>query len=420
MRKLLLGVCCSFVVASAWAQQAPKPPAVPPPPAVQPFVPPALSRGVTFTPFRPPAPAPLAPNDAVQRRSEEIRQQVQDAVQGVQQSGDALKDAMPRNVPALGDAADQTVEQCLDGAFIQFDNSNKFLSAEQWRRMLDRMRAAKCSIIILQYLEKRDKHSAATAERYVPQRYGDPDPVAVILDYADKNQMAVFIGLRLDPRLEGSMFLNNPAQLREGLKEELPKNIALAREITARYGLNARRSFAGWYLPVEVANYTENFTGESSWVSQLNQFSKVLVTECKRLVNRPVAVSPYFNATKEAWLTSAKEFGEACTRLLKGSGVSIVMLQDGVGARNIPASRIHGWVAPFRDSIALACKEASTPAQPIEFWLNVESIGADINRLHKQMKMGKGHAKRLVTFDFPHHLNQPNLYDAYLKLISER
>jgi hypothetical protein len=320
--------------------------------------------------------------------------------------------------------------ELLDGAFIQLTDVNRSWTEAQWRVPLDRMCAANCNIVIVQYVEQFDSMAKVPYDSFLPVNLGDPDPVGIILDYADANPgMTVFVGLRRDKDLEGSKLLNEPENLQNELANELPLNTTLAAKLASCYSLRYRSCFAGWYLPTEVANYKEKWdpNGPEGWVSQLNKFTTSLVQVCKKLADCPVAVSPFFNGTRPIpdYLVSAAEMGDEYTRFLTGTGISIVMLQDSVGARNVPFANMRSYVDRFMFPIMAACRNAS-PKQPIEFWLNIECFRAlpnqtmvpdDIKRLRKQMAIGSGAAKKLVTFEFLQYLNEPPLYGDYVNLI---
>jgi hypothetical protein len=321
----------------------------------------------------------------------------------------------------------------LNGAFIQFDPGRYALwTPQQWRATLDQMRAAGLNIVILQYLQARDGAVPATSESFVPEVPGAPDPVGVILDHADRHEMSVLIGLRLDQRLLGSVFLNDPNELRAALADELPRNVALAQFLAAHYRLKHHRSFGGWYLPLEFANFEETAPNpRDGWVSQLNGFTKALSSECNRLAPGLVAISPYFNGAVApgSGLVDARQMGRNFARFLDGTDVSVVMLQDGVGVKSLPAGQVAGYVLPFLSSVKDACRRLSRPGREVEFWLNVESftqfdqstrVPADIGRLRKQIALGRAQAEKVVTFEFTHYLGSEPLYDEYLQLIRAR
>ena len=157
----------------------------------------------------------------------------------------------------------------LGGAFIQFDGCNREWTPRTWEVELAKMKAAKLDVVIVQYMEARADDDPPTSEEYVPEAKGDPDPLTTILDYADRHGMKVFVGLRYDARLLKSELLNEPGKLKKALADELGRNSGLAGRLTKRYRLKARKSFEGWYLPVEVANFEEKRAGQADgWVAQ--------------------------------------------------------------------------------------------------------------------------------------------------------
>ena len=321
----------------------------------------------------------------------------------------------------------------LDGAFIQFDaRSYATWTPQEWRDTVDRMHAAGLNIIILQYLQARDGAVPPTSESFIPEVPCAPDPIRLILDQAERHGMTVFLGLRLDKRLLGSVFLNCPDELRAALADELPRNVTLAHFLAGHYRLKHRRSFGGWYLPVEFANYEETAQKPGDgWVTQFNGVTTALSSACDRFAPGPVAISPYFNGAvgPGSGLVDAVQMGKNLARLLVGTNVSVVMLQDGVGVRNIPAGQVDGYVLPFLWSIKDACRNLSQPGREVEFWLNVESftqldqntrVPAEIGRLLTQIALGRARAGKVVTFEFTHYLGSEPLYHEYLRLIMAR
>ena len=157
---------------------------------------------------------------------------------------------------------------------------------------------------------------------------------------------------------------------------------------------------------------------------RLSAFTQKLVKACHNEVKKDVAVSPYFNAKKTGGalpegVVGPAEMGANYKRFLQKTGLSIVMLQDGVGVGRIPAGEVEAYVRPYLVAVAKACSEASPPRGPkIRFWLNVESIGADMSRLKAQLTLGAGSVDKIVTFDFPCYLGRSPLYEDYLRYLA--
>jgi hypothetical protein len=156
----------------------------------------------------------------------------------------------------------------LSGAFIPLDGQYAPQTNRELLGVLDRMRGVKLDTVILQYLEKGT--AGETTSSFLPAFAGDYDPVRVTLDYADAHPgMTVLLGLRYDASLFHSILLNAPAELHAELTVELLANQALAARLAKQYRLKHRKSFGGWYLPTEVANYPETYACQQiGWVSQ--------------------------------------------------------------------------------------------------------------------------------------------------------
>ena len=314
--------------------------------------------------------------------------------------------------------ADQaTPDPGLQGGFVQPDAVNAQWKAGQWRDMLKKMRYAGMTTVIIQYLECRDESEAGQTESFIPGEpgAGDHDWVETILHDAENQDAAmhVFLGLRIDKRLESLDFLKKPDALAAALREDAKRTERLVKLLVTRYHLEKRRSFGGFYLPLELTNYrdqTRGSRGESSgWVGQLARHCKRLVVICKGASNAPVAISPYFNDCEDC--ASAEHTGRQFAELLVHSGISIVMLQDGVSVRNKQGPReIDEFVLPHLKSIHQAL--AADPA--ISLWLNVECEGATYKRLKHQINLGRGYVSCTVVFEFPHHMNGNSLYQDYV------
>jgi len=298
----------------------------------------------------------------------------------------------------------------LDGGFIQYQGWMMKLDAPGWQQELDAMRKAGMRIIILQQLQQGDW-------RFIPDSPQAPDPTQIILNYADARRMQVFIGLANDSGWWKSRHWN------DYLDSAAARNMALADEIWKRYGTH--RSFAGWYLPQEM--WEGPFTDEQ--IAQARSFFRRVSDHCKSLSKnapKPVAISPFHKAR-----VTPDEVEKLYTDFLRGAGVDILMLQDGVGAKGWD-DMIEEKVVPYFAAFGRACR-----ASQVEFWANVEcfkSVGttlsgvkelapADAGRLNRQMTAVAPYVRRLVTFDFFHYMSPfrqderaRKLYDGYLKL----
>src|SRR5262245_50129944 len=306
----------------------------------------------------------------------------------------------------------------LAGGFVQLDDGAMRLSGAQWAAFLGKMTEIGLDTIVVQRLElvRQD------GKLEVFHRDGAADPTAVLLRYADAHALKVFVGLRQDEQWDVLR------KKKESLAALLEVNRKLADQAWTRYGAN--KSFRGWYLPQELANY--KFSPEE--IGLLHGYFKALSGHCRGLQRnrKDVAISPYFNPADETWLNRPPDYRRDLGRILDGSEVTIVMLQDGVGARNIRPQEFAEKVDPYYRAVKTL---ASANRQ---FWANVEAFEQDetpttFSRLEAQLRTARRHADVLVTFDCYHYLNplghshgpehaaaEERLYTAYKQAITPR
>ena len=290
----------------------------------------------------------------------------------------------------------------IEGTFIQYQDWMMKMDARAWRRELDAMRRAGISVVIIQWLQMNDS-------RFIPSDGAALDPTRIILEYADRHGMEVFIGLAYADlwwtRLRDERYLTLAAVT----------SIHVANEAWARYG--GHRSFAGWYLPQELrdANYP------SHYIDALRDFLKGLGDRCRALSGgKRVVISPSMSG-----LVAPDLFGRIYTSLLLGSGIDVVIFQDGVGARDWDKD-LEPRVVPYFSAMRAACRTAG-----VAMWSDVEifhhtgkrsgSEPASIERIKRQMAAESPFVSRFVMFDFFHYMSpyrgraQKNLYKDYLR-----
>jgi hypothetical protein len=289
----------------------------------------------------------------------------------------------------------------IEGTFIQYQDWMMKMDERAWHRELDAMQRAGIRLIIIQWLEMNDS-------RFIPSDSAAVDPTRIILEYADTHEMEVFIGLAYADlwwtRLKDQRYLTLAAQT----------SIQVANEAWARYGRH--RSFAGWYLPQELrdANYP------SQHIDALRNFLKGLGDWCRTLSGgKRVLISPSMSG-----LVPPELFERSYTSLLLGSGVDVVILQDGIGARGWD-NDLEGHVVPYFRAMRAACQTAGvTMWSVIEIFHHggkpSESAPASIERVDRQLAAESPFVSTFVMFDFFHYMSpyrgdaQKRLYNDYL------
>jgi hypothetical protein len=319
------------------------------------------------------------------------------------------------------------------------------LSKDAWKKELEAMRRARIDTIIIQRLE-------ADGESFIPDRDDRKavDPTEIILRYADKHKMQVFIGL-WSGSWPGTQVESADAELLRSTKDE---NIRVASAAWSRYGNGKHKSFTGWYIPQEIWNI--NWEKEQN--ERMRTFYRTVTDHCKGISNnKPVAISPYFspfgNAHEEAVTAVYTAFLNGDEKV-KGAGVDIIMLQDGVGVR----CRNTQWdifsnVQPYFRAFLAATQEASK-VKKVALWGDLENLKtvqggcldnfqsvfkgepADFSRLQMQLEAAsldpdnnQPFFEKLVMFDFFHYMSpvhpgetlaaRQRLYSAYVDLYGE-
>ena len=291
---------------------------------------------------------------------------------------------------------------CINGGFIQYQSWMMALPTHQWHLELAAMRRARMNLVVLQFLEN-------DGTSFIPTKPGELDATQCILAYAALHHMKVIIGLSTDDAWW--MRWNDP----DYLAAEAQRCDALADTVWKRYGHYP--SFAGWYIPQEMwdAQYSK------TQADQLNRFLHTVSSHCHHISgNKLVSIAPFFshNATTRQITTNY-------TTILKNSGVDVLMLQDGVGARNWHDD-VAGNVVPTFKAFRRACLKTGTT-----LWSDMESfqttarptdgmVPASVGRIAQQLTAEAPYVSKFVTFDFFHYMSpyrgaaQSALYHAYL------
>lgn len=278
----------------------------------------------------------------------------------------------------------------LAGGFVQLDDDAMKLTPQDWRAFLDRMAEIKLGTLFVQRLEFVDKDGKFTPYH----RAEGTDPTGEILRYADERGMKVFVGLRQDERWDT---LRKQEVTIDALLEE---NKKLARTAWDKY--KSHGSFKGWYLPQELANYV--FTADE--LDLLNGYFRSLSRHCRGLGDgrKDVAISPYFNPASKPYLTGPVDYGLNLKKILDGGEITVLMLQDSVGARDIKPVEFAAKVEPYYREVKSLASETR------RFWANVESFEVGLTpttfgRFEAQLRTARKYAETIVTFDCYHYLN---------------
>ena len=279
----------------------------------------------------------------------------------------------------------------LDGTFIQFQNQPWMneMTLENWQTDLEALADAQLTTIVIDRLALDDHRFAASESRLL-------DPTAVVLDFADKHGLEVHVGLAQQTGWW------KQAGKKDYLDALAKRNEALADATWREYGKHA--SFAGWYIPQEIA--LGNLPEERR--DLLKGYLRRISAKCKALSKgKPVTIAPFCSheAPPDAVAADFKA-------LFENTGIDAVLLQDQVGTR-----RLDGTIeqlAPYYR----ACREAaietgtalwsgldcfkSVPADP-EKKTKRRLLPTNAARIARQIGVQSPYVDRFVTRDFFHY-----------------
>ncbi len=296
--------------------------------------------------------------------------------------------------------ADRRIEGLhISATFIQYQTWMMRLTPNQWHRELDALAKAGIRTIILQRLQ-------AGSTSFLPQNGHGIDATRIVLEYAQRHHMQVMLGLAEDDGWWRSLL--DPEYLARLLKT----NTGLAQTVWERYG--ASPAFAGWYIPQEPWD----IQARDDQIAALAGYFASIASTCRALSGgKPVAIAPFFST-----LLSPDGFQQLYTQFLAHASVDLVMLQDGVGARNWDHD-LEARIIPYFAAMRQACT-----ANGVTLWSDLELFRtqsgfhpASIARIRRQFTAEAPYVRCFAVFDAFHYLSpyrgaaQRALYRAYIK-----
>lgn len=283
----------------------------------------------------------------------------------------------------------------LNGSFIQYWSVMQSWPDQNWQTILGRMQELQMDTVIIQALASENSDGSIYSFIGAP---GEPDPTETILRYADTNNFKVFLGLYMPN-------WNHDMVGADFLAETQSRMAVVVQQAWTRYLTNnAHPSFAGWYIPYEP--WTAAYTPAE--ITRLRAFFQNITSACEQIAgDRPVAISPFISG----WRPNPCQVESLYSELLNGSGLSIVLLQDSVGAQQWNDDIVQR-TAPYFQAFQNACATAG-----VQFWANLESFlitndvytATDISRLRRQFDAATPFVEKIVTFDFLHYMN-PDIF----------
>ena len=153
------------------------------------------------------------------------------------------------------------------------------------------------------------------------------------------------------------------------------------------------QAFGGFYLPFEP------WTPGPEGLGYLDQYVSSVSSYCNGLTDKGISLSPFISD-----LASDPSLTESTyTDILTQSELTVLVLQDGVGARGVDPSEFDTRVTPYMAAVKNACQTAG-----VEMWANVESFTssfapAPFDRFLAQIETAGEITSNIITFEYSHY-----------------
>lgn len=245
----------------------------------------------------------------------------------------------------------------------------------------------------LQYTNDGDTISGSLIPKPWEVIYGDP--LIEILKEANKNNHAVktYVGLEYNQALFAA--LGGTASVQQTLEKQIERDSKLARAI-ATYTTQNHVQFDGWYITTEIGNFKWS---DPARKQQFAQYILKVADACYEQKQVPIAISPYFNDIPSN--LDPEQFGRFVRDVLAGSKVSVVMVQDGLGAS---ANNTHTSVLSFFRKLKEYLPANVSIAADVELFKdgNVAPTGRILDQLRLQNELA---TKDVFAFDILNYMS---------------
>jgi Domain of unknown function (DUF4434) len=349
------------------------------------------------------------------------------------------KKPIKKTVLTIKSADTTSTPKRINGAFIQYDGDSPRLKQADWTAMLDKMREAEMKTIVIQWLFHTARFVDPPLNLDFMNTSDGTDETGEILEYAKRHNMQVFLGLWFDD----NWWTNAESANQDYFKEDgvfVTESKRVAQAAWERYGSKYKDTIAGWYIPQE----TWNVNYDETQINTIRAAFKSISKFCKeKLANKPVAFSPIFSPVN--YPSGTPEVVEKVyADFLANSGIDIVMLQDGAGARCWHSKKdlednLPRYFAAFSSAAKKASEENKKSNQgSIKLWADTEVFvgtnsdckpgndGKDfrpacLERIKMQLELVAPYVENIVAFDFNHYMDPvtPDSF-VYQKPLCER
>lgn len=258
----------------------------------------------------------------------------------------------------------------LYGTFVQLTTDQARRPEDDWRRLFEEFQAIGIKQLFLQWTINDGTAFFPTTRFMAP----DSEIVPTIMKLAAQRGIEVWVGLRLDPqyweRIKAppealDLYLRNRLKELDGFVGDLGRTIDDA-------------PFAGWYIPDEIDDQT--------WlVPEKRAILKRYLGDTVRVLEeiRPgsaVAISGFGGSRAKPKLLA--EFWED---IVKSTGVSLLLFQDGVGEGKIATDTLPRYYKPLNRSVRTAGARLGAVVELFVLQPDGRRVPAPITRIWEQI-----------------------------------
>jgi hypothetical protein len=267
----------------------------------------------------------------------------------------------------------------LQGTFLQLTDRQVARSPDDWRQLMDEMRAIGIKDLFLQWTIVDRKALFQTARFQTTAN----TPLPNILDLAAHFGIRVWIGLAMDTSYWEEI-KQSPGILRTYFHKRLNDLSDFLDDLNTAV---AGAPFSGWYIADEVDDRT--------WLDPSKRaLLKKYLADTVRLLKarRPgskVAISGFSNSFADPDLLAS-----FWADVIESSGIDLLLFQDGVGEGKVAIENIGLYYGPLNSAVRRAGGQLGAVVELFSLMPNGQRVPAMIGRIREQIT----EASRLTSF----------------------
>jgi hypothetical protein len=312
-----------------------------------------------------------------------------------------------------------------------------------WERELRNLKAIGLDTVVVQY-SATDGTLLFDGEVKIGGTILTPDrrdiahrSIGAIMEQAGRQRLDVWLGLRFRSRWNSrtwASLISDPGPVIE-------ETLAVARGLKDA-GLLESDRFAGWYITPEIGN--ARVVNLEATRRAGNELLRKICAGLRAMADRPVAISGFYRTPKPGQSRagfllghlSEPEFLDLLDGTLAGSGVRVLIFQDGVGVEDstrAPKSRLSSAEMSelerrFQGIIACCNRRGITPWADLELMVGEQGAmpATSLSRLQHQCQAARGFPK-LVVFATSHYMTalggargSDRLFEDYFRLVTRK